>query len=714
VNEAPKSINDLVNEALTRWLDLTEITFDKHGNVKHRAKNSPWQNYTLGSLTEGLNESRDLDPTGLTTFMMMRGLVEAYLRDIKFSAETLILNPASIEKQLLPMRAVRDVLENPEVVQLVSGFQDQIRTAALHYGVQQGKPMDALEELLNDKYDLATIRRDALLSMRRLQAHQFSQGKADTDPPKYSPQVYEFWNVNSLLLAMRAQKFGGISLILIRDPEEALRSYFIFAIKNGFTFTILTDKEKGVHPMYERMSRRPDRNLERRAEKNWFPYGLLDLKKAGKHIVANVRTQLVPINVDAVPVAGIHELHAEEFVWLILMFDLIRDKFWTQGHLLPELSYTGQMVIEPQALVGADGALVKEGFYKPLEMPALSKADVTAEKTKDQWERDPTHYNAWMVERYGHRVPEEVFNVVGEHAKHLLEAKALDPSFLPSTNTEKIVNYGGAREPAKIEFEALSPVTFGVKAELQKDRLWTARLNQMKAIQVLADKEYEEEKDNIIAWYQAAIEKNREFLLNACARGELKLPSWKPRRFGGIQIGDEPEEPEVDRVVEVNALHQKAGKSWYDAHHSYGFHRPHSGLGDVVEEKVPGRGWRHRMRTIKYTVCAEQPRYKASIFTDIRVSCPEAIAIVCGVTVAELPWPLQHWYDEEPYHGNSILDRLDPEDWVLKNPWAPPHWRSTGLRLNVGIAHGKIAFNARRKALGLPIKSWAEKKDADE
>ena len=107
MNEAPKSINDLVNEALTRWLDLTEITFDKHGNVKHRAKNSPWQNYTLGSLTEGLNESRDLDPTGLTTFMMMRGLVEAYLRDIKFSAETLILNPASIEKQLLPMRAVR-------------------------------------------------------------------------------------------------------------------------------------------------------------------------------------------------------------------------------------------------------------------------------------------------------------------------------------------------------------------------------------------------------------------------------------------------------------------------------------------------------------------------------------------------------------------------------------------------------------------------------
>jgi hypothetical protein len=711
--ESRPSVNDLVNEALTRWLKLTKLVFDEEGRVESKANNCPWKSYELGGLTESLNESRDLDPTGLTTFMMLRGMAESYFREIKYDAETLILKPDSIESDLVPMRAVRDVLENPDVVQLIGDFQKMIRNAALHYGVQPGKAMDALEELLADKYSLAIVRRDALLSSRRLEVHQFSHGRADLLPPKYSPHVYEFWNVNSLLQAMRAQKFGGISIVLIRDPEEALNSYFIFALKNGFTFSILTDMEKGPHPAYKRMSRRPDRNMERRAAQNWFPYDLLDVKEIKnelgetERLVANVRTQLVPINMEAVAIKPLNELSPEQFVWTILMFDLIRDRFWAKNERLPELSYTGQMVVEPQALVSREGSLYKEGLYKPLELPRLTKEDVTEEKTKDQWGRESTQFNAWMVERYGHLVPEEVLNPVGEQAKLLLESRA--DELLPVTQVERVKNYGGEREIERPKFETLDPTSFGRKAEIERDRVWVGRMNQMKAIQRFADDEFNREKDKILEWYLTALKKNSEALFNACARGELALTAWITKH-GHVFDGKEFREL-------APSLNQGEGTTWSKAHGHYGFRRPKVVLGEMVTEEVPsrGRGWiYHRTREVHQQMCAERPNVRATIFTVIKVTCPAAIATVCGVKIEELPWPLQYWYNDVPYYGNSILDRLDPADWVLKNPWMDNHWRSTGLKLDVGVAHCKLAFNARRKALGLPPKIWEKPKDDDE
>ena len=45
-------------------------------------------------------------------------------------------------------------------------------------------------------------------------------------------------------------------------------------LTNG-TITVLTDRNPGAHPAYERMSRRPDRNFSRRAAQHWFPYDLV-------------------------------------------------------------------------------------------------------------------------------------------------------------------------------------------------------------------------------------------------------------------------------------------------------------------------------------------------------------------------------------------------------------------------------------------------------
>jgi len=93
----------------------------------------------------------------------------------------------------------------------------------------------------------------------------------------------------------------------------------------------------------------------------------------------------------------------------------------------------------------------------------------------------------------------------------------------------------------------------------------------------------------------------------------------------------------------------------------------------------------------------------ASIMTIFTPNCPEALSVFLGLPVDKLPWQMQHWYPSgvEPYSGNAILDRCDPVDWVLENPW-------TRFSFRVGVPFSKRAFNARRKALGLPSKQVPE------
>jgi hypothetical protein len=61
-----------------------------------------------------------------------------------------------------------------------------------------------------------------------------------------------------------------------------------------------------------------------------------------------------------------------------------------------------------------------------------------------------------------------------------------------------------------------------------------------------------------------------------------------------------------------------------------------------------------------------------------------------------MPIWLQHWYTMEPYDGNPILERTDPADWAIKNPW------HEHLQIQVGLALSRKAFNAARERLGLP------------
>jgi hypothetical protein len=683
-------VNELVNDALFAYADLAAL------DPKH------WDD---SRQIEELNKSREQDPSGLTTFMMLRGLVDHFIREETFTAYDVMYKRKKFDRRVTQIRRVLDMVERPEVVGLIEEFQAELRRMADYYGVPEGKARKEFEKWIQDKYALAYVRRNALRSMETLQPFQFTQGEPDRQDLKIHRSVYEWWNVNSLVAGLATQPVPGVSLNLIRDPEQLCASYFLLAVRNGETITVLTDREEGPHPDFYRMSRRPGRTLEARMERHHFPYQLLEAEpiysRSGSVInyVEKERTwmkgKLVAYNTAAIKLASIGELDADQIIWLGLVLQLIADRYGRRNLLLPELAYTGEMVAEPEALIGPEAGIVRRGLYQPLQVAPLTREDVTREKTAHQWEREATGFHEWMIERYGEQVPESALNPVGDAQRKLLTEASADELGLTKRREDFWYKHSDEKKREEIEeqhgLKTLSPVTFGTKDKLERDRQWVARVNQAKLVQYHANEEYERTRDETYEWCRERLKVRRERILEAAARGEW----WMSVREFEHEIHSAGK---LRPARKQQVIRQFVGKSWswYDGR----------------TELVLG-GWKER--PFRYT-CAVYPETTATIFTKITPPTPEAIAELFGVKVEELPVGLQHWYLHEPYDGNSILDRLDPSDWVLRNPWCEEYSGADGapFRPQVYVTLSRTAANEIRKRLGLPLKNWKELEKKDE
>lgn len=638
---------------------------------------------------EDVNTSHTLDPSGITTFLLVRGLGAYVEKHVHVTAKELIEAPEKVERRVAPLRTLREVVT--WATPAVDAFRAEVRSAVVAWGVQ-GKRLKEVEEVLADEFDLAYLRRDAFRSMETLRAFQFAQGVGAT-AVKMNMHVYEFWNVNSVLAAMRAQKLDGLSMVLVRN-QDAMTSYFVFALKNGENLTILTDKDETPHPAYERMSRRPDRNLESREARHWFPYDLLDLKRAQQRTertYAKARTGLVPYQVQAVPLKPVPELPAETLVWLVMVSDLIRKRYAGPKPLkLGELAYTGEMVREPNALLGQNDALVVRGAYKPLELPALAMKDVSLEATRGQWASPSTEWNTWMEERYEARVPEYVLNPVGTEVALLPAKLSKDLQTIAHVETG---DEESRKSIALMSLETFDPQTFGSVEQLERDRQWVGRVNKMRVVQGLAEAEFTATKSEMESWYRERVRANRGRVLDGIARGEWMLPYWTTyNRDKTFAHG-------WHSTVLKNVVRVGYGKDPEAVfHHEWGWsRRMRRGIVSFGDPPVTYKpGW-------KCGLCGA----RAHVFGYVEVTCPEAVAAVAGVAVADLPWAWQHYYPNHPYYGNNILDRVEPGDWVLENPWAK-------LRPSVFVALCKTDYHERRKKLNLPRVEFNKKEENEE
>jgi hypothetical protein len=653
------TVNRLVNEAITRYAEIEGL--------------DP-QNWRDGhdKIIALLNDSRALDPDGVTTFMLVRGLVDNHLDEATFSAREVILDAGTFMARIEQIKALLAIVEHPAALEVVEAFKRSVRGIARILGCTDEGELDAF---LEDKWNFATIRMASLRSMAKLRAFQFTQGEPDLEAElKVNPTVYEFWNINSLVRTLADQRIPGVTMCLIRDPEEVMASYFAFAIRNGENITILTDKARVPHPNFWKVSRQRaiERRFEDRMNQHYFPYSILGIEERldedGNPVgyVRPTERGLVSYQASAIVRGKLGAFSPEELVWAGLVMVRIRDEYGRQAKALPVLTYTTEMIVSPNALVAADSRLVTAGLYRPLAMAPLTPGAVTKAAMAPQVEESHS-FNQWLEDRYLAQVPADALNVMGPeqlraaHEHHLKVFTSANDRMLIDANIDKAD-----------WFSALSPVDFGSREEVEADRLYIARTNAVAYIKALAKKEFEAEGKTVMAWYIDQVKRNLPALLESIARQDIRLT---------------PPASDADREgVRWRTLWCRTVKDLY--------------WGELPYHGSSAMGWAvfggHRSSAGR-AVCAVHPDLPAAYAFLIDPRSAEAVAEVAGVATADLPFFLQHWQHDDPEVGNSILNRLDPLDSRGVNPWIK------GFRPRIVIFLGKTAWKELRKQHDLPF-----------
>lgn len=633
---------EVLQQAVEAWYRVTGCPLERYGT-------RTLEQYDLAREAEQVAKMLELDKTGLTAYVLLRAYYEGYLKDTQFSAMDLLTNP-QVANKIKDLQVVRDLLAHPDVMVDVDLFTSRLEAAVAHYEAVWD------ESLAQDTVAMAVLQRDSVLAINSLHCHQFVQGKASGDL-KLNPYVYEFWNIQSLVRAMQAQRHPGISVCLIRDPD-VLQSFFVFAVSNGENLTVLVDKDPDAHPAARDLTRRPDKAFLARSGKYHFPYHLIEVQPRsvpGWNVEVDKRTALVPINLETVKLAAIKDLRSETVLWLTMMFDLIRVKYGVEQYRTPELSYTTDMIREPDALVGTNTSLVVSGQYKPLIINPVTKADL---ENLDQWAETPTNVNDWMIERYGHLVPDTLLNLIGENDRGLLLGLEQGGLARPFDTWGK---------PKGTQMRVLNPLEFGSEDKIRKDVLWTARHNQMVAVQRLAEQEFRDTKAEILdkwtlqGWFVDAIERNLPALLDAIGRGEL-----------------------ISNVPVPEGL-----KAWTTP------------VRNLLEEHLGALDFDLAIRKGGFCAVNGKPSRQYLTFTPWVAG---DLALMCGCSVEDLPWQLQNWTRKQEIPGNYIRERMDPKDWVLHNPWSSIHFK-------VRVYISQSGYNTLRKNLGLSCQQIGEQYD---
>lgn len=655
---------DQLSHALKLWLELTGV--DPQARSFAIKLSGGMDSYTVKTMHDDIQEALELDPTTITGHLLLDALSSYYFAQRAFTVTELMEDPARTSTYIEKAKAFTALTRSPEITALREDFVAQLRTALASYGMLH----EGMEALLAERHTLAYLRRDALRSMRDLRVDQFLKGQPETEAvkPVYNGWVHQAWNVNTLVEAV-CRMPSGVTLNLVRDPDD-LQSYFVFAIRNGGNLWLLSDVPAHAHPLQRYMTRRPERAYASRACRNWYPYDLLDLEfdDASKtyHADAKARTRLIPVQQVLDKRKLLKDLHPNETLWTIMMFDLIVDAFWHKPGPALELSYTGQMLREEATLIqAAEKINLPVTAYPTLALPRLTRQDVRAETVSTEAVGDAGGYpNQWLEDRYANQVDETLLNLLdGTHQRHYLPALTANGNAGQAGSPDAAAGEGGVIRVDPLEDEkrffsdregrydlhAFNATTFGTREEIERDRLYLARHNLAKGIQRLADAEYRARKDEILQWWKGALQQNRQHLLNLVAQnGDELRRVFETRRYPGGK---------------------PAAGYWRDEEGiiRYSFLRitPRNDMPLLsLSSQVLAQGLDSRGNRRCYVTGAA-----VSYYALFQPQTAEDLAELAGCSVSALPDVLQNWCGRRNHEGNHILDRIDPMAWAVHNPW---------------------------------------------
>jgi len=641
---------DNVNEIQDLWLEISGFDpskISKSGIDNH----NPWR---LQEVMSDLQRAKELDPSNALFVMLLEEFLDDHLKGSTTTAFEYLQAPARFDDKIALARRIRQLIAESGMPEARDELRATVLRALEFYGAGD---REDIRQLIATRGSIGWLWRDALEAMdKTLDVHQFLSGDPEDAKPLYQEHVLGFWSINDAL-RLSANMPSGISVCLIRDAD-AVHSHFAFVIRNGGNLWVVTDRTPWTHPLQQRMSRRPERRLEDRMARSRFPYELLNIEyltdEEGDVVGLNVPRQegIIPAQTRAFRLKPIREVEADEVTWIAMMFALLTRRFFTEVWQAPELSYTGEMVELP-GMIGhlADqaGLPARQEDYKALQVEPIRSVELTAERMLSEGRVEKiSGTNQWMFDRYAHRIDDDKLNLVDRPQSRGLFLT--DGGELQRLGHERSYHH---RRTQMVELQTFDATTFGTREAVLADRVWIARYNQAKLIGLEAALEYEARKDEVEAWYRSHVEANLPVLRQAILDGEMVVSI-------ADDVADVPEQRRKASILRRGAIasNKAARQSMPEG-------------GQAIETYVAGFnavnfGGYERSRGYR-CFHSGRPAQDLAIFWP---KVPADLAALAGVEVGELPDVLQHWSYESRHFGNHILDRLDPLDWAIQNPWS--------------------------------------------
>jgi len=621
-----------------------------------------------GKSTDAWNQARRLekaqtiDPSGVTSLILLNDFFQSNLKLIEFSAYDIINQTEYYEQHMSRLRALKDCLDDEEIVSYRETFSQNLENALKHYNPDVNvADIDGL---------YGQLRLDSLLSINKLERHTFFKSSTPWTAKglKYSDQIFKAWNINSLL-CLSDKLPDGLSLCLICD-QKIVDSYFVVIVKAGESLSILTDREKWAYPGQSN-ARRNHRSQLERMDGNWFPYHLLDLiydESTKKFKSGNSTQDLTPYQPEVDVLGRLKDLGADELAWLIMLFDLCKDMFDTLGEQ-PHLSYTAGMIASKSSFEEESQKLPikldKSILINPLTLEDVLRANI--EKHETTW-RDLPFFNQWMEDLYADQITDDIIR---------------PPIQLPDDSAVLMIDLNDQGTPCSKEISmntsrmgdrrttisTLNPTTFGTKDNILSDMRYLARSNLAAAIQCLLNNDYEKHKTEMLDWFKEAVSNNQDALLGKIATLDNDFLEV---------VSDEEPKQFSDRVGGQRRRYAITRMRHTAKHLPFGMHKPLCLLSNLEGDRYK---------------CAINPDTNATLFVHLKAHSAIDIRTLTGVPIDQIPVFLRH-YKMTGYNGNSILDRLDPVDERVLNPF-------DSLNLNIVIGFSKTGFNKLRAAHGL-------------
>jgi len=612
-------------DIIAQWFDLTAV-FDAGKENKLFSE--------ISEYNKRIKLAMELDNTQITTMMIIQNVVDDYLENKEISLKTLVNDREKTLQFVDLYMALHNFLRDTDIEEKIIDFQETLMQSIRSAGMYS----DAVKEFVHDRYKLAEIRLSALNAYNVLSVNQFSKGfHAKQEKIHYSNDIFEFWDINFLLKSIASQRLpDGIYLTLLKESDERF-SYFAFVIKNGGGIYIVNDRPNLPSPNYKNSGRNRaiDRSFANRVNAHFFPYELMGIEwdeENERYYVDNYTNALSLFQPRWKTIGKLSECPSETLVWVFMLFSLFQNRFFGEHPYEKELSITAAMlsVGKSSNLMIVDGPVQ----YLPVKANPFTSLDLTNAnpKVKSAWEIKPTGKNKWMEDRYASEIKRnDAINLFAPSGKKLVMSSS--GNIVPLTKEIESEIFFDREEYLALANVELSD--FGTPEQVERNRIFFARYNQARMISSLADKEFDREKKNILAWYRSRIEKNIDTIRQAIAKNNFESL---------VRVSSGTFTPDMKKVTKniVNIY----GKIRY-----YSWRRETS----FTTQNSP------------YLTCYFN-NARATMTAEFRIEDANAIALLCNCGIDELPVFLRNFTAHDRYSGNSILDTIDPME-VIRNPW---------------------------------------------